>query len=135
MDSVLLFLSRLAARSHSTRIDDARESLAFWSRRADELPWRRRAARRQARERITTARTQLIGAHLERTRLGAFAAHVTPLLDTRGRSAGGHARSLAFTTMRRTPIGRKLLIGAAAGNAGMIAIIAVAAVVATQLLF
>lgn len=134
MDSALLFISRLAPRAHGARVADARESLAYWSRRADELPWRRRAARREARERVTAARAQLIGAHLEHTRLGTFVPHVTPLLDTRGRSAAGHARSLALITMRRTPIGRKLLLGATAASAGVLAIVATAVVVATHLL-
>lgn len=135
MDSVLLFLSRLLNRTHSIRIADAQESLTYWARRHDELPWHRRAQRREARERMTAGRAQLIGAHLENTPLGAFTPRVAPLLDTRGRSAGGHARSLAFTTIRRTAIGRKLLMGAAVASAATLAIVAATTVVATQLLF
>ena len=71
-----------------------------------------------------------IRAHLAHTRLGTFA----PLLDTHGRSPGGHARSLAVTTMRRTAIGRKVLVGAAVAGAGTLAIVAAAIVVATHFL-
>jgi hypothetical protein len=131
MDSVLLFLSRLFGRSHNLRIADARESLGYWSRRADDLPWHRRAARREARERATAARAQLLGAHLEHSRLGTLAPRVTPLLDVRARTVG----ALAFTTIRRTPIGRKLMLGAAVAGACALAFIATATFVATQLLF
>jgi hypothetical protein len=131
MDSVLLFLSRLLDRSRSIRIADAQESLSYWSRRHDELPWHRRSARREARERMAAGRAQLIGAHLENTPLGAFTPRVVPLLGTTGRSA----RALAFASVRRTAIGRKLLLGATVAGAGMLAVIAAGTVVATQLLF
>ena len=128
MDRILLFLSRLAARSDSLSISDARESLALWSRRADTLPWHRRAARREARQSRSTARARLVGAHLENARLDAFAPGVTEMLDTGGRS-GRHLRWLAYIVLRRTPIGRTLMLAA-----GGIAVAAVAAVTVTALL-
>jgi hypothetical protein len=126
MDSALLFLSRLLDRSRSTRIADARESVAYWSQRHDELPWHRRAARREARERVTAGRAQLIGAHLEHTPLGAFTPRVAPLLDTRGRSAGGHMRALAFASMRHTAIGRKIMLAAGGFTVAAVALAALA---------
>ena len=111
MDRILLSLSRLTVRSDSLSISDARESLAFWSRRADTLPWHRRAARREARQSRSTARARLVGAHLEHARLGAFAPGVTEMLDT---GASRYLRWLAYIALRRTPIGRTLMLAAGA---------------------
>ena len=83
---------------------------------------------------IATARAQLISAHLERWGLRTFDRAVTPLLDTAGRSPGSHVRSLAFTTVRRTAIGRKILLGLASITAGVLAIVALAAALATHLI-
>jgi hypothetical protein len=137
MATALLSISRLTAPSEpprGTRIADARQALDHWSRRAAELPWRRRGARRDARRMIATARAQLVGAHLERWGLATVDRAFTPLLDTGGRSAGAHVRVLAFTAVRRTELGRRLLLGAAAVTAGSIAIIAVVAAIATHLI-
>jgi len=110
----LLMLSRLAAPCEpGSALDDSREALGYWSRRASELPWHRRTARREAGAKIATARAQLIRAHLQRWRLGSVDAVIGPLLDTGGRSAAAHTRSLALTSMRRTPLGRRILLAAA----------------------
>jgi hypothetical protein len=81
----------------------------------------------------SSARAQLIGAHVERWGLPAVDRRLTPLLDTGGRSAGAHARSLAFGSLRRTALGRRLLI-AATGLAAA-AVVAGAAVVALAIHF
>lgn len=83
---------------------------------------------------IATARAQLIGAHLERWGLAGVDRALTPLLDTGGRSSGSHVRSLAFATARRTPIGRKILLGLAGITAGAVTLVAVAAALATHLI-
>jgi hypothetical protein len=135
MASALLFLSRLLAPSErGTRIADAREALGYWSRRERELSWRRRAERREARARLTASRAELAGAHLERLGLGAVEPRLAPLLDTRGRSGGAHVRSLAFTSMRRTALGRRILLGAAGMAAACVAMLALAIALATHLI-
>ena len=83
---------------------------------------------------IATARAQLVGAHLERWGLQTVDRAVTPLLDTGGRSPGSHVRSLAFTTARRTAIGRTILLGVAGIAAGTLAIVAVAVALATHII-
>ena len=83
---------------------------------------------------IATARAQLIGAHLERWGLATADRALTPLLDTGGRSTGSHVRSLAFTTVRRTAIGRKVLLGVAGITAATVAMVALAAALATHLI-
>jgi hypothetical protein len=133
MASALLSLSHLAAPyepAQGTRIAEARQALDHWSRHASELPWRRRAARREARMRIATARAQLIGAHLERWGLGAVERLLSPLLDTRGRSRGAHVRSLAFTSLRRTALGRRILLGAAGLAAAWLAVLGIVILIA-----
>ena len=129
MDRILLFLSRLTARSDSLSISDARDSLAFWSRRADTLPWHRRAARREARQSRSTARARLVGAHLEHARLGAFAPGVTEMLDT---GASRYLRWLAYIVLRRTPIGHTVILatGAFALAAAAAAAVIIALVIA-----
>jgi hypothetical protein len=135
MTTALVSLSRLAAPSEqASRIADARQALDHWTRRAADLPWHRRAARREARRMIATARAQLIGAHLERWGLFTVDRTLTPLLDTGGRSPGSHVRSLAFTSVRRTAIGRRILLGAAGLTAGTVAIVAVVVALATHLI-
>jgi len=137
MPNTLLALSRLAAPSesvHGTRLADARQALDQSSRHAAQLPWHRRSARREARRTIATARAQLLGAHLERWGLVTLDRRVTPFLDTRGRSAGGHARSLALTYARRTPILRRILFAAAAFTAASIAAVALIAALATHVI-
>ena len=83
---------------------------------------------------IATARAQLIGAHLERWGLGTADRALTPLLDTGGRSTGSHVRSLAFSTVRRTTIGRKILLGLAGITAGAVTLVVVGAALATHLI-
>jgi hypothetical protein len=117
-----------------TDIAEAREALAYWSQRADRLPWHRRAARREARELAARWRGRLIGAYLERWRLGRFAPALVPLLDTRGRGTVRHVRRLAWIPLRRTPIGRFIVVALAATTAAAVACLMLVAVVTVQLL-
>ena len=135
MSTALISLSRLTAPSepiHGTRITAARDALDYWSRRASDLPWRQRAARREARAMVTRSRAELVGAHLERWGLGAVERHLTPLFDTRGRSGGARLRTLAFATMRRTPLGRKILLAGAGIAAGSLVLLAAMIALATH---
>lgn len=137
MATALLSLSRLAVPSeppHGTRIAEARSELDEWSRRAAELPWRRRSARREARKMIVSARAQLIGAHIERWGFATVDRALTPLLDTGGRSTGAHLRWLAFTAVRRTALGRRILVGAAALTAAAVTMVALIVALATHLI-
>jgi hypothetical protein len=137
MAIALLSLSRLAAPAeptHGSPIADARESLDHWSRRAADLPWHKRAARREARVMVAASRARLIVAHLERWGLATLAGLLAPLLDTGGRSAGAHARSLALSTARRTPLGRHFLLAAGAAAAAGLASLALIAALVTHLL-
>ena len=137
MSTALISLSRLAAPSepvHGTRITAAREALDYWSRRASDLSWRQRAARREARAMATRSRAELAGAHLERWGLGAVERRLMPLLDTRGRSGGAHLRMLAFATMRRTSLGRKILLAGAGVAAGSLVLLAAVIALVTQFL-
>jgi hypothetical protein len=136
MATALLLLSRLAAPSEApdTRITYTRHALDYWSRRAHELPWHRRAARREARMMVATARAGLIGAHLQHHGLGNADRILTPLLDTRGRSTGAHTRTVALTSIRRTALGRRILRTAAALAAASLASLVLLAALATHLL-
>ena len=129
-------LSRLTAPGPScdTRLVDAREALSYWSHRASELPWHKRASRRDARMRAASARADLIAAHLERRGLGSLARLLMPVLDTRGRSGVAHARSLALASARRTAIGRRIILGATGVAIATIACLVVMAVVVTHVL-
>jgi hypothetical protein len=116
MDRALLFLSRAAARREppdGSFISEAREALDYWSRRAERLPWYRRGQRREARVLAARWRVRLTRAHLERLRLARAEPVVAPLLDTRQRSGVGHVRWLAWRTMRRSVVGRMVLMTAA----------------------
>jgi len=66
-------------------IREAREAHAYWSRRAEALPWYRLAARREARELASRWRTRLVRAQLEAWRLGALADFVAPRFGGRRR--------------------------------------------------
>ncbi|HEX4734950.1 MAG TPA: hypothetical protein VH247_11085 [Thermoleophilaceae bacterium] len=118
----------------TTDIAEAREAFAYWSRRSAQLPWHRRAARREARELAARWRVRLIGAHLERWRLGRFAPVLVPLLDTRGRSRVRHVRRLAWIPLRRTPIGRFILVALAATTAAALGCLMLVALLTVQLL-
>lgn len=98
------------------------------------MPWRRRRARREARRKIAAARAELIGAHLERWGLEPADRVFTPLLDTGGLSAGAYARSLAFAGMRRTALGRRILLGAALVAVATMATVAAAVALATHVI-
>ena len=58
---------------------------------------------------------------------------IAPLLDTRGRGPGAGARSLVVASVRRTAIGRLLLISTAALAAASIACLVVAVELAIYL--
>lgn len=134
MNRILVFLSRVATprdKSDNSGIVEARDAFGYWSERADALPWHRRAERRQAREMTATWRARLIAAHLERSRLGRFQPAVMPVLDTGGRSAAAHARRLAWSSARRTAIGRRIIMAALA--ASVVAAAALTALVALAL--
>lgn len=113
MDRALLFLSR-TTRSREPLLEDpiseASEALEYWSHRAERLPWRRRAQRREARELAARWRVRLVRAHLERLHLGKAEAVVAPLLNTRHRTGAAHLRLLAWRAMRRTTLGRGILM-------------------------
>jgi hypothetical protein len=118
----------------TTDIAEAREAHDYWSRRAKQLPWHRRAARREARELAARWRVRLIGAHLERWRLGRFQALLVPLLDTRGRRRAAHVRRLAWMPVRRTVFGRLVLLTLVAVMAAATACFVLATVLTLQLL-
>ena len=113
MDRALLFLSRAAGPRKAVLddpISEASEALEYWSRRAERLPWHRRAQRREARELAARWRVRLVRAHLERWHLGKAESLLAPVLDTRHRTGAGHVRWLAWRGMRRTAIGRGMLM-------------------------
>jgi hypothetical protein len=116
----------------STDIAEAREALEYWSGRAKKLPWHRRAARREARELAARWRGRLIAAHLERWRLGRFQSLLVPLLDTRGRSGSAHLRRLAWVPLRRTVLGRLVLVTALAAAATALTCFALVVVLTLQ---
>jgi hypothetical protein len=57
------------------------------------------------------------------------------MLDTRGRSAGGHVRTLALTSMRRTALGRKVLYAAAGATTAAFVLAVAATAVAIHVAF
>jgi hypothetical protein len=79
------FKSPTMMRMASAEIREAREAHAYWSRRAEALPWYRLAARREARELASRWSVRLVRAHLETWRLGALADFVAPRLGRRRR--------------------------------------------------
>lgn len=83
---------------------------------------------------VARSRAELVGAHLERWGLGALERRLTPLLDTRGRGGGTHLRTLAFATMRRTPLGRKILLAGMGVAAGSLVLLAAVIALATHLI-
>jgi hypothetical protein len=116
----------------STDIAEAREALEYWSGRAKRLPWHRRAARREARELAARWRGRLIAAHLERWRLGRFQSVLVPLFDTGGRSGKAHLRRLAWVPLRRTVLGRLVLVTALAAAATALTCFALVVVLTLQ---
>jgi hypothetical protein len=69
----------------SADIREAREAHAYWSRRAESLPWYKLAARREAHQLASRWRVRLVTAHLESWRLGALADFVAPRFGRRHR--------------------------------------------------
>src|SRR4051794_20467367 len=115
MDVRLLFGSPHRA-GHADEIAEAREALAFWSARSRKLAWHRRAARREAREMALRWRGRLVVAHLERWGLGGpvAVAAVQPLVRTVGPGFVTRVMRLAFRWMRRTHLGRWIIVMSAA---------------------
>jgi hypothetical protein len=113
MDRALLFLTRATRRREALWDDplsEASEALEYWSRRAERLPWHKRSQRREAREMAARWRVRLVRAQLERVHLGKAESVVAPLLYTRHRTGAGHLRWLACRGMRRTAVGRGILM-------------------------
>jgi len=69
----------------SADVREAREAHAYWSRRAEALPWYKLAARREARELASRWRVRLVTSYLESWRLGALAELVAPRFAARRR--------------------------------------------------
>ena len=76
-------------------------------------------------------RARLVARHLEHWRLGWLGRVLLPVLDAHGRSGGARIRSLAWTSMRRTAIGRRIIFVASfvvvASAASFILLLAIAA--------
>jgi hypothetical protein len=117
-----------------SEIVEAREALEFWSRRAASLPWHSRAARREAREMASRWRGRLVRAHLERWRLGGLGPLLIPIFDTRGRRGTRHVRRLAWTPVRRSAIGRSILVAFTAITLASAAVFVMALAIAAHLL-
>jgi hypothetical protein len=121
-----------AGRGPDPSVVDAREALAYWRRREAELPWHRRAARAEARDMAVRARRRLVIARFEHLRFvpsGLLGPAVTALVLSR-RQQASRLLSLAL----RTGIGRRLCLMAIATSAAALALVAIAGVLATQLL-
>jgi hypothetical protein len=91
MDRALLFLSRTTRRREPLLDDpmsEASEALEYWSHRAERL----------------------VRAHPDRVHLGKAGAVAAPLLNTRHRTGAAHLRWLAWRGMRRTALGRGILM-------------------------
>jgi hypothetical protein len=89
----------------SQEIVEAREAHEYWSRRAETLPWRRFAARREARELAARWRVRLVTAHLESWRLGALTGFVIPFVEGRRR------RRQRRLDVARTVLAAALVVG------------------------
>jgi hypothetical protein len=114
-------------------VAEAREALAYWSQCASQLPWHRRAARREARVMVARWRARLICAHLERWGLGFVAVALAPLLHAFERPRAAHVRRLAVLVLWRTPLGRRALVAVAALVTAAVASVALLAVLGSQL--
>ena len=100
--------------SSSLSVLDAREALTFWRGRLAQLPWHRRAARREARMMVSRSRARLVSAHLEARGLGPLASAFPPLLAVLARSRRDHMRWVWVVLLRRNPLVRRWLLAAAA---------------------
>lgn len=120
--------------SVDTTLADARESYAYWRSRRAQLPWHRRAARREARTLAARWRARLVRAHLDRLGLDATAIVVAPLIGVLARTRGDHARWLWRTFGRRAPLARRLLCLAVAVTGLAITTLAVLVIVAAHML-
>src|SRR4051794_32057267 len=119
--------------SSGASIAQAREALAFWRSRLSQLSWHRRAARREARTRVSRARVGLIRAHLQERQLGHFAAALQPLVVALGRTRGDHLRWLWAVLLRRNPLVRRWLLTVAVTAVGSLVALALLAVFAAHL--
>jgi hypothetical protein len=67
----------------SSEILEAREAHAYWSHRAETLPWHRFGARREARELAARWRVRMVTTYLESWRLTALTGFVLPFVERR----------------------------------------------------
>ena len=88
----------------SVELHEAREAHAYWSRRAEVLPWYRLGARREARELASRWRVRLVRAQLESWRLGALADLVAPRF-------GGRRRHRSTLQTARLVLSLALVVG------------------------
>ena len=77
---------------------------------------------------VSAWRSRLIAAHLERWRLGFLEHLLTPVFDTRGRAIGRYAGWLTWRLIRRTAVGRLILLVAAGMAALALGVFAVGVV-------
>jgi hypothetical protein len=89
----------------SSEILEAREAHAYWSHRAETLPWHRFGARREARELAARWRVRLVTARLESWRLGALTDFVVPFIEERRR------RRRSQQNMARLALSVALVVG------------------------
>ena len=80
---------------------------------------------------VSRSRARLVRAHLEDRRLGSLALALEPLIATLGRGRRNHARWLWLVVLRRA---RWWLLAAASVAVGLLAALALLALVAGQLL-
>jgi hypothetical protein len=103
MSPTLVAVSRAIAPHESldSEIEEAREALEFWSRRAQRLPWYRRAARREAEAMALRWRARLVAAHCDRPGLRRLRPVAQAMLGRRRRpirrTVRRYAMALAVT--------------------------------------
>jgi hypothetical protein len=102
MIPTLVAVSRAIAphESFDSEIEEAREALEFWSRRAQRLPWYRRAARREAEAMALRWRARLVAAHCARPGLRRLGPVAQAMLGSRRpirRTLRRYAMALAVT--------------------------------------
>jgi hypothetical protein len=113
-------------------VASAREALAYWRRREESLPWRRRAARAEARDMIARSRGQLISAHLEHWGFGSTSL-IHPLARMLALPRREQKRWLASMVLRNR-FARRLRRMAMLAGIASVAVLATCIVVATQVL-
>ena len=88
----------------SSEILEAREAHAYWSHRAETLPWHRFGARREARELAARWRVRMVTTYLESWRLGALTGFVLPFVERR-------RKRRSQRDMARMALGVALVVG------------------------